>query len=245
MKYLIILIAPFILFACGGEKPAAVLTESDIDAYIAEKLDTGQIYDITQSLRFSRENEAYTVVIYSQNDTSILINEEIESEGLLIRRNTYYMQGEPVFIEEFGFPVSTDSALFVKKIYIHNNEIIQAYKKETMNEWELEETPFQKSADDLSRFDFQRPIDAVEQQGAYEMLFGEFLDIDPARYLILENPASKFNVALFVAESDFLLEDMHARPENYESKTIFVHHEFVNMGGIVRMVWLGGIVKED
>ncbi|MBK6525552.1 MAG: hypothetical protein IPG07_08360 [Crocinitomicaceae bacterium] len=70
--------------SCSGsvvEKQSLVVDEKSIDAYVAEKMDTSQVYEILQGMRFSKgENYAYTAMRFSQEDSAILYTEEIEEE---------------------------------------------------------------------------------------------------------------------------------------------------------------------
>ena len=88
-------------------------------------------------------------------------------------------------------------------------------------------------------------LHAIEQNGDFELKFGEFLTIEPQTYLILENKKSNYNIALYILEGDFLLDELYTYPEKYKGKTIFANHENINMGGVMRMVYRGGILIEN
>ncbi len=228
----------------GSSEEETELTESDIDKYVTDKTNPSEIYDIALSMRFSKENEAYSVVDYAQNDTTILISEAIELAEKFVIRNMYFKDGEIVYIEEFDKPYFETGNFVERKFYLNGDEVTSSYKRESNDEEEIEFLEFEKIIYSIDDFDFKRPGDAINQKGDYEMKYGEFLIIEPQRYLILENNESKYNVALFLMEGDMLIEQLYENPDDYRGKTIFIHHEFMDMNGVERMIYKGGIVKE-
>ena len=244
MKFLLYSFLAITLIACSGSAEVE-LTEADVDEYVEQKLSSSEIYDIAVSMRFSKENEAYSVVEYGQNDTIVLVNEEIELADKLVIRNTFYKNSQPVFIEEFDYPYFETENYFERKIYLNGTSVIQGYQRESFYEHELDQAKFDKITVSIDDYDFIRPIDAINQEGDYEMKYGEFLIIDPQRYLILGNDQSDYSVALFLMKGDLLIEELYNFPEKYKGKTIFIHHEFLDMNGIERMIYKGGIVSEN
>lgn len=236
---LLIISISVLLFSCHSKQG---LTEKQIDSIVESILDSNQVYDIAQSLRFSNETDHYNVVEYSQNDSSKLFVESYYDNESEYTRQIYLQNGKVVFVKEFGFNVVDNLAQdYEIKAYVFNETEQLVYKK-TLDE--NEEGNFVKQDENI-KIDIKKPKNAVLQKGDFEMKFGEFLVVPPQSYLILENKESKYNVALFIQEGDFLLDELFTNPEEYKGKTIFANHEFLTMNGVERMVYRGGILIEN
>jgi hypothetical protein len=149
-------------------------------------------------------------------------------------------------LEEFRYEYSPEKMeLRERKIYLNGSEVIAAYERKGPTEEEVDSMKFEKAEIDLGDYDLKRPRRAIDQEAEFEMKFGEFLIINPDSYLILENDENGYGVALFIMEGDMLLDEMYEKPESYKGKTIEVFHEFMVMNGIERMIYRGGIVKEN
>lgn len=219
------------------------MTEEEIDAYVESCLDPEKIYDINFGMRYSQNDLAYQVTEYRMNDTIVLHNINETSEFTQLNQNIFYKDDFPVFIEQYHWDFSgNELAYSEKKIYLTGDDVLKAYER-TGNTDELN-SKFEETTVAFESFDFQKPKDAVNQEGDFEMKFGDFLVINPESYLILENEKSGWGVALYILEGDMLLDQLFAYPENYKGKTIEIHHEFMNMNGIERMIYRGGILKE-
>ena len=233
--------------ACNNnaKKKSLNVTVESIDTYVAEKLDTSQNYTILTGLRFSKENDTYAAVQFSQNDTVILCTEEhILTSGILFR-NIFYQDDLPVFVEEYEEGLTSTAEVYTeRKIYFNGAAVIKAFERSAATEEELIDMPYQEITTTMSDFDFNKPKDAVRQQGDFEMKFGEFLIFDNQSYLVLENENSGFNVALFIIQGDPMIDELYSNPEKYKVKTIFTTHEFHNIAGLDRVVYTGGKIIE-
>lgn len=239
--YLLIL---FFLIACSGEQGIEIST-TEIDAYVSDKMGESQIFDVSQSLRFSRENETYEVVRYMQNDTVVLYMETDVTKDEQIIRQTFFKEGVPVYVDEFIASNINEIPFTQRKIYLDGLNIIESYEKSAFAEMDLEGIDYEKANADISEFDFARPDSALQQKGDFEMSFEEFIIIDPQTYLILENNESKYDVALFVSEEHPVLTQLFANPDDNKGRTIFVTHQFVLMNGIERMLFIEGEFIDD
>lgn len=244
MKNGLYLIFLLLLVACNGEQ-GIVITTAEIDTYVNDKLSESQVYDVSQSLRFSRENETYEVVRYMQNDTVILyIETDITKDEELVRQ-TFFKEGVPVYIDEFIASNINENPFTQRKIYLDGVNVIESYEKNAAYELDLEGLDFEESNVAVAEFDFARPDSALQQKGNFEMKFEEFIIIDPQTYLILENAKSEYDVALFVGEEHPLLNQLFANPDEYKGRSIFVTHQFVLMNGIERMLFIDGELEEE
>jgi len=223
-------------------QPKQGLTEKQIDTIVESILDSNQVYDIAQSLRFSNETDHYNAVEYSQNDSSKLFVESYYNNESEYTRQLYLQNGKVVFVKKSGFKVVDNVTEYYEiKAYIFNENEQLVFKKILD---ENEEGAFKKQDKNIE-VDSEKPKNAVLQKGEFEMKFGEFLVVPPQSYLILENKQSKYNVALFIQEGDFLLDELFTNPDQYKGKTIFANHEFLTMNGVERMVYRGGILIEN
>lgn len=243
VRYFALLAIAFLAACSSG--PSFDMSEEEIDEYVESVLDTAKIYDIAQGLRFSRDDESYQVTEYSQYDTVVLYNSMDETESSQTILNIYFKEELPIFIEEYIYEYPEEySKVTERRIYLTGSDILQAYERSAEYETEIDEKEYEKVDLNYADYDFDRPKRAVNQEGEFEMKYGEFLIINPESYLILENEDSKYGVALYIMEGDMLLDELFAKPNDYLGKSIFVHHEFRMMGGIERMIYRGGIVKE-
>ncbi len=239
----------FILIVCitmvmSCKEKENILSETEIDQIVNTITNPEQLYDIALSMRFTRNDEQYSALEYSKNDTVVLYVENFESDDISYVRQTYYYHKKPIFINEFGYKyINNEEKEYQKKIYINNGRVTAAYEGFYEN---LEDTipNFQHIETDLSQINFQKPREAVNQEGDFEMIFGEFLILESQSYLILENKKSKYNVALYITEGDQTLNALFERPEEFKGKTVFVLHEFSNDSGIERMHYKGGTIIE-
>ncbi len=243
----------FLLIGCGGttdsaenDTPTIEISEADIDAYVAVKLDASQEYSVAQSLRFSKENETYEAVQYLQGDTLVLYLETEQLTGKSISRNTFYKDGVPVYIDEYFSINTVDSEPFIqRKIYMDGANVMSAFERKSFTEGELELAAYNPVEVDLEYYDFDRPKRAVNQLDEFALQFEEFLIIDPQTYLILGNEESGYEAALFVAEEHPLLTEMNTDPTAYKGKTMHVYHQFVLTNGIERMLFIDGEIVAD
>ena len=102
--------------------------------------------------------------------------------------------------------------------------------------YKLSETPV--------KIELIKPFNAIQQQGDFEMKFGEFLVMGPQSYLILSNETSKYDVALYIQQGDFLLDELYTYPKKYKGKTVFANYEFINENGVTKMAYRGGMLIE-
>lgn len=235
-----------LLFACGGNGPEETLDVSttEIDTYVSDKLSESQEYDVTQSLRFAHDTETYEVIEYMQNDTVVLFMEIHYTDELQTVRQTFFKEGLPVYVDELLVKNVLENPFTQRKTYLNGADVIESYERYAENETDLEYMEYAEVDIDWESFDFQRPADAIHQEGEFKMQFGEFIIIDPQTYLILENESGYYDVALFVSEPHPLIDQLNGDPESYEGQTIFVNHQFVLMNGIERMLFIDGELKE-
>ena len=230
-----------LLFSCSRNQEDS-LTKESIDQIVDAILDSNRVYNITESLNFSNDTEQYSVTSYSEKDSSILYVESFSNPEYEYSRQLYLNDGKVIFIKELGYRYNAEGIdeEYEQNVYVLNENSIKSYEKILSNE-DAEMTEINLN---LDQYDFKKPADALGQKGEFEMKFGEFLSIEPQTYLILENKESQYQVALYITESDFLLDELYMYPSKYKGKTIFANHESVNMGGIIRMVYKGGFLIE-
>lgn len=237
-------LAALFLVSCSGsvkEKQSLVIDEKSIDAYVAEKMDTSQVYEILQGMRFSKgENYAYTAMRFSQQDSAILYTEEIEEESGITYRNIFFKEGLPVYVEEYKMIADINTATYrQRKVYLNGAIILKAYERSTHVEEELEQAQYKEITLTMSEFDFEKPEMAVTQQGDFEMKFGEFLVFDLISYLVLENEESGYNVAIYILKGDAFLDLLYADEAGNQGKTVIPTFEFMEIGGMQQMVYTG------
>ena len=220
------------------------IDRAEIDAYVESCLDPEKIYDITQGARYSRNDETYRVNGYASYDTLILYSIEEHSENSSVNMNIFFKEELPVYVEEY---ISTfgeeESKQTERKIYLNGRDIIEAEERSAVLDIDLE--LFEKVELDVADYNFEKPSNAILQEGEFEMKYGEFLILGPESYLILENDESKYGVALYIMQGDELLDDLYAKPLDYEGKTLYFDYEFLEMNGIERMIYRGAEVIED
>lgn len=255
MKLIVYLIMSLLFIACTDnsvteetqEKVEKIaFTNTQIDAYVAEKLDDSQEYDVAMSLRFSNSDDTYEVIQYVQNDTIILFVEtEIMSDKSISRR-TFFKNGLPVYVEEYLSKNTTEEAPFIqRKIYLNGNQIVESLERQSFSEEELEMLAYQNVEISLDEFDFDRPKRAVQQTDEFALQFEEFIIIEPQTYLVLGNEESGYDAALFVAEEHPLLTEINENQEKYRGKTLHVYHQFVLTNGIERMLFVDAELMEE
>lgn len=233
------------LVSCTGKSKLKVNT-AEIDTHIAAILKEDVIYDVAESMRFSKLDETYEVVEYTKGDTLFLHAEIFSNENFTVNRNIFYLEGLPVYITEYFIKntVSEDPYL-EREIYLNGKSVIAANERSALYENNLELEEFTKTSVSISEFDFERPKNAVNQTEDYQMRFGEFLVIDPQTYLILENKKSGYAVALFVSEEHALLNKMHEDPNAYQDKIVFTYHQFFESNGIARMAFIDAVIVQE
>jgi hypothetical protein len=233
-----------LFIGCGPKQKK--LSEAEIDQIVNNISDPEHLYDIAQSLRFTRNEEQYDATEFSKNDTIALYVENYENEETMYNRQIFYYLQNPIFINEIGYKhINNEVVQYQEKIYLSSGEIFSAYTGIIEDEENTDHINFEKFNPDLSKYDFNKPKNAVNQQGDFEMKFGEFLIIDRDSYLILENEKSKYSVALYIIEGDETLNSLFENKEALQGKTVFAYHEFVNIGGINRMLYKGSYIAEN
>ena len=247
VKYLAYFLFLGLIIGCKGEasEQGMEISSNEIDLYVEEKLSDSQEYDVSQSLRFSRENETYEVVRYMQNDSVILYLETDITANEQVVRQTFFKDGLPIYVDEYVASNTAELPFTQRKTYLDGVNVLKAYERSSQNESDMEFLEYQEIELASDAFDFERPTNAMLQKGDYEMKFEEFIVIDPQRYLILENEKSKYDVALFIAEAHPLLDQLFADPEGNIGRTIFVVHQFVLMNGIERTLFVDGYFTDE
>jgi hypothetical protein len=245
MKKLFILSSLLFLFiSCQTQHKD--LSEAEIDQIVDNISDPQHLYDVAQSMRFTRDDEQYEATEFSKNDTVALYVENYESEETMYNRQIFYYLQKPIFINEIGYKnINNQTVQYQEKIYLNNGKITSAYSGIIEDEENIDKINFDNINPDLSKYNFNKPKNAVNQQGDFEMKFGEFLIIDRDSYLILENKKSKYSVALYIIEGDETLNSLFENKEALQGKTVFAYHEFVNMGGINRMLYKGSYIIDN
>lgn len=239
-----------LFMGCRPSVKKLVITEAEIDEYVSSRLDPAEIYDITPGLRYSKDVgdflETYEVVGYEQKDSLILYTEQVITAEKEVNRNTFFKEELPVYVEEYTVWMDERQSPFEqRKAYLNGAEVIAAYERKGMNEEELEEKAYDKTAVAISEFDFDNPKQALLQQGAFEMKFGEFLIMPQSQYLVLENKESGYNIALLILQDDELLNELFQHPDDYHGKTIFVTHHFMTLNNVNQMIYDSGVVVEE
>jgi len=229
----------------GCQTQQKELSEAEIDQIVDNITDPQHLYDIAQSMRFTRNYEQYDATEYSTNDTVSLYVENYEDEDKMYNRQIFFYDNQPIFINEIGYrPTNDGEEQYQQKIYINNGKVSSAYEGIIKDE-NIKNIKFKKIKIDLTKYDFDKPKNAVNQKGDFEMKFGEFLSVAKDTYLILDNKKSKYSVALFIIEGDETLNTLFENKEALQGKTVFAYHEFVNMGGINRMLYKGSYFVGD
>lgn len=257
--YFQITILSFILLGCESNSKKieiehkTVSKEQPIDDIANQINNNIDLYNKIESLRFSKETEQYEAIKYLQNDTTLLVSEIFSTPNSNYTRNFYYDKNKLVLITEVGFVLSqTDEyTQYEHNIYYYSDGSSAGFKtnfnveegKEIYDD--MGNQIFNKLPLDLTSIviDKNRFNQAFNQEGPFEMKFGEFLIIEPQSYLILENELSDYDVALYIIEGDSLLDDMYVNPEKYKGKTVRVKHETQTMNGVERLIYKGGELK--
>jgi ABC-type Fe3+-citrate transport system substrate-binding protein len=243
MKKINVIIILITLFAIACTNTSNKLSEQEIDEMVELILDSNQVYEVNQSLKFSNNAEQYNVLEYSKNDTTILYVETLTGKDKEYTRELYYNKGKVIFIIENGYRFinqDNEEQYQQKRYFLSINDSISFDK--TIN---IEDSNDYVEMSILETINYNKPFNAINQKEGFEMKFGEFLTIDPQSFLILENKESEYNVALFITQGDYLLDELYENPAKYKGTTIFAHHEYANIGGIVRMIYKGGILIEN
>ena len=234
-----------LVVACKS-RPTIEITQEEIVAYVDSLKSPDMEYSVGQSLRFAKDEQTYKAIEYLLGEEIVLHYEEFNTDDVLTSRSIYYKKGVPVFISEGIVDNAAEKESFVEKeIYTNGDDILLAQKRSAEYDSELPYVEFKESDADLDDSDFERPKNAIRQTGDFEMKFGEFLLIEPEKYLILENKESQYDVALFFVDSDPLLDSLQTRPDFYQGETIFVKHQFRLVNDIERMIYMGGFIVED
>ncbi len=245
MKKILIILSVLLLIA-GCQPQPKELSEAEIDQIVDNITDPEHLYDIGQSMRFSRDDQQYDAIEYSMNDTVVLYIENYEDEDKMYNRQIFFYNNQPIFINEIGYRLSGDEEeQYQQKIYINNGVITSAYERIIEEEDIDTSINYKTTKVDIAQYDFDKPKNAVNQKGEFEMKFGEFLTIATDTYLILDNKKSKYTVALYIIEGDETLNTLFENKEALQGKTVFAYHEFVNMGGINRMLYKGSYFVSD
>lgn len=217
-------------------------TVVNIDAIVLAIVDSSQVYDIIQSPRYSRTDEQYDVIDYSQNDTTKLQVETFKSEKLEYTRQLYYDNTKLVFASEMGYHLTdtSETEYIINTYFLGDGSQINYINNTGFN---TDSKEYKLTKDEV-KLELAKPVNAVKQQGDFEMKFGEFLVMGPQSYLILSNETSKYDIALYIQKGDFLLDELYTNPEKYKGKTILSNHEFITENGVTKMAYRGGMLIE-
>jgi len=240
-NFLILIAITFSVVSCRVNTEN-ITTVLNIDNLVSSILDTSQVYDINQSLKYTRSNEQYDVIGYSQNDTSKLHIESFKSDNKEYTRQLFYANTKLIYVSEMGynFTDTSEQKYIINTYLLGDGSQINYTNPNSFNteskDYKLSEIPV--------KIELIKPFNAIKQLGMFEMKFGEFLVLGPQSYLILSNEKSKYDIALYIQKGDFLLDELYTNPEKYKGKTIYSNHEFITENGITKMAYRGGILIE-
>ena len=257
MKYKICvpILLTTLLIACSGntdQEEQPLISKDSIKVAIEDKVNAiiamSDSMQMVPSLRYAKgETETYTAKMFGMNQTTKRIREEHFSNEIIVGRDYYFDNDQLIFIKEEGSRFEDATEVYTEKlIYIHSGNIYKAFEKHQYTEDNMfDDTLFQSADIDLSSFDLEKPMRAIEQREEFSMYFDEFLLLDPQTYLIVENKDKTINAALYIIEGDSLLSEMYANPSEYEGKKLWVYHSFREMSGIERMIYHGAVLVDS
>ena len=234
------IVSSLLIITSCNDKKETKSTVIKIDNAILTIVDSNQVYDISQSPNFSRENEQYSVVQYAQNDSIKLAVETYNTQNKEYTRQLYYQNNKLIYASEIGYNFTDTS----ETEYIHNTYFLgDGSQINYVNLSGTEtETDNYKLTEQQMTVELDKASNAIKQLGDFEMKFGEFLVAGPQSYLILSNVESKYDIALYIQKGDFLLDELYTNPEKYKGKTIFANHEFITENGVSKMAYRGGML---
>ncbi|MEX1001455.1 MAG: hypothetical protein WDZ35_05010 [Crocinitomicaceae bacterium] len=237
----------FLLLVYACESSSLIqMSEEEIDEYVGERRDTAVVYDVEESLMYSREDESYHVTAYSLEDTLVYYVTEEMSENHSETVNYFLKDQLPVYIESSRFDyLDTTTRITERRMYLNGEVITIAFERSAGYDEDMETKKFEERVIETEDYEIGRPQRAMAQAGEFAMQFNDFLIINPDAYMVLKNKESGYSVALYIQEGDMLLDEIYEHPEDYKGKVIQVRHEFKTMNGIERMIYRGGIVKEE
>ncbi|MCH2234793.1 MAG: hypothetical protein MK078_11140 [Crocinitomicaceae bacterium] len=232
---------PLFFFACS--KP---MTEEEVDDYVLDKMQPDQVYDISVSPTYSRNDEILQVVLYEQNDSVVMVSEEKTTAEYYRYRSIFFKNNEPIYCDEyFEDMADIEEPYRERKIYIHNQEVNSGYERLAGWATGLDDVEYAKAEFELEDFDFDGYYKrAINQEEEFDMKFGEFMEMPEQTYLILENDESGWNTAFMIINSDPFLDNLYTQPDLYEGKSISVYPLFREIDGITRMIYAGGELKD-
>jgi hypothetical protein len=238
-NFLFIAVFSFVITSCNFNNEN-ITTVVNIDNLIKSIVDTAQVYDIVESPKYTRSNEQYDVIDYSQNDTTKLHVETFVSENKEYTRQLFYDKTKLVYSSEMGYNLTDTSEVpyIINTYFLGDGSQINYTNSNSF----LAEGEDYVLSEVLVKIELVKPFNAVKQQGDFEMKFGEFLIMGPQSYLILSNETSKYDIALYIQKGDFLLDELYTNPEKYKGKTIFSNHEFISENGVTKMAYRGGML---
>ena len=239
-KELWLLVLPLLVLGCS--KP---MTIEEVDDYVLDKMQPDQVYDISVSPNYSRDQELLQVVVYEQNDSLIMVSEEKTTSNYYRYRSIFFKDNMPIYCDEYYEDMAdVDEPYRERKIYFHNNEFNKGFERSAGWATGLDDVEYAEATFDLEDFNFDGYYKrAINQEEEFDMKFGEFMEMPEQTYLILENTESGWNTAFMIINSDPFLDNLYTQPDLYEGKSISVYPLFREIDGITRMIYAGGELK--
>ena len=238
-KYFLFVL-PVLIIGCS--KP---MTVEEVDDYVLDKMQPDQVYDISVGPNYSRDNEILQVVIYEQNDSIVMVSEEKTTAEFYRYRSIFFKDNEPVYCDEYYEDMADiEEPYRERKIYFHNQGLNKGFERSAGWATGLDDVEYAETEFELEEFDFDGYYKrAINQEGEFDMKFGEFMEMPEQTYLILENPESGWNTAFMIINSDPFLDNLYTQPDLYEGKSISVYPLFREIDGVTRMIYAGGELK--
>ena len=238
-NFLSLIVIAFSIIACNSNTENKT-TVVNIDDIVKSIVDTAKVYDIVESPKYTRTDEQYNVTEYSINDTVRLHVETFVSEHKEYTRQLYYTDTKLIYSSEFGYILTdTSEEEYISNAYFLGDGSQINYSNTKGFDVEGEDYKLTKTP---VKIELVKPFNAIKQKGDFEMKFGEFLVMGPQSYLILSNEVSKYDIALYIQQGDFLLDELYNNSEKFKGKTIFSNHEFIKENGVTKMAYRGGIL---
>lgn len=217
------------------------LNQQQVEAY-ADSLDRKmQRMQKQESLTYTLGDYSFYATKYSIHNTPLLLIEHSHHGKQGTTEKRYYLKDrKPVLLVQKEKKPSEELPYVCKRGFYHGNALFLAQIKWANTPEELKNTPF--TTDNSLQFfadtDLQKIMDAISQQGEFDLPFEGVIEYPKAKYLVLSrDQVNAYRASILVDKQDEFIRALLINPAEFRGRKLQINWKFNNQG---EMVYISG-----
>lgn len=194
-----------------------------------------------ESLTYTLGDYSFYVTKYSNSKTPLVLVEHSRHGKQGSSEKRYYLkEGKPVLLVQTDKKPSDELPYVCKRGFYRGNALFLAQIKWANTADELNNVPFttDSSLQFFADTDLKKIMDAINQEGDFDLPFDGVIEYPKARYLILSrDQLNAYRASILVDKEDEFIHAILMNPAEYRGRKLQINWRFNNHG---EMVYISG-----